>query len=209
MAIGGRASALFQTNDSSYIIIGTAGSRPISSIPSRIAKLDSNENLQWHKEYGGEGNYYHTTTYSAIATIDGGYLIAGSAAPSGGDGKGIILKTDSEGNMEWNKTYTYPSTIFSISRANEDGFMFLGIGSETLNDTNSGRYIWAWQIDSLGNVRQQVNIKKVDSDFFSSPASLIQTKDGGYVFTGVNYFGSFYTNQLTADDKFWIMKLSE
>lgn len=207
--LGGRASALFQTNDSSYIIIGTAGSRPISPITSRIAKLDSNGNLQWHKEYGGEGNYYHTITYSAIATADGGYLIAGSAAPSGEAGKGIILKTDSELNMEWNRTYTYPSTIFSISRANEGEFMFLGIGSETINDTTSGQYIWAWKIDSLGNVRQQINIKKVDSYFFSSPASIIQTKDCGYVFTGVNYFGSFYTNQLTADDKFWIMKLSE
>lgn len=146
--LGGRASALFQTNDSGYVIIGTAGSRPISPIASRIAKLDSSGNLQWHREYGGEGNYYHTITYSAIATTDGGYLIAGSAAPSGGAEKGIILKTDSEGNMKWNKTYTYPSTIFSISRANEGGFMFLGIGSETLYDTTSGRYIWAWKIDN-------------------------------------------------------------
>ncbi len=207
--LAGRASSLFQTNDSGYIIIGTITSRAISPSYSEIIKIDSNGNVQWYKAYGGQGDYYHTITYSAIATMDGGYLMAGSAAPSGGDEKGIIFKTDSEGNMEYNKTYTYPSTIYSISRANEGGFMFLGMASETLLDTTSGRYIWAWQIDSLGNVQQQAAIKKVDNYFFTNPASLIQTSDGGYVFTGVSLGPYNQANQLTADDKFWIMKISE
>jgi hypothetical protein len=135
--------------------------------------------------------------------------MAGSAAPSGEAEKGIVCKVDSEGNMEWNKTYKYPGTIYSISRADDGGFVFVGMAAETLLDTAGGRYIWAWQIDSLGNIQLQSAIKKVDSYFFTNPASLIQSGDGGYVFTGVSFGPSNQASQLTAGDKFWIMKISK
>jgi hypothetical protein len=207
--LAGRASSLFQTNDGEYVIIGTLASRVISPSYAEIVKLDSDGNVEWYRTYGGEEDYYHTLILSAAATADGGYMMAGSAAPSGGAEKGIVFKADSEGNMEWNKTYTYPGTIYSISRANDGGFMFVGMASETLLDTISGRYIWAWQVDSLGNIQLQSAIKKVDNYFFTKPASLIQCSDGGYVFTGVSIGPHDQANQLTADDKFWIIKISK
>lgn len=143
--------------------------------------------------------------------LQGDYLVSGSAAPSGVSEKGFIFKTDSEGNMEWNKTYTYPSIIYSISKVEDGGFMFLGTASETLTDTTSERYIWAWQTDSVGNVQQQSLIKKVDNYLFSEPSPLIHASDYGYVFTGVSNMGGYnqVNQQLTADDKFWIIKISE
>ncbi len=68
--------------------------------------------IQWEKTYGGiEGNV-------VVQTVDGGYAILGRAGDPLQGGytnlTDVLIKTDSEGNLLWNKTYSianYPSML--------------------------------------------------------------------------------------------------
>jgi hypothetical protein len=72
-----------------------------------VVKTDPDGNIQWTQKYSSEApiNYFQ----SIIQTQDGGYAIAGFGQLVD-EGLGWIwfVKTDSAGNMEWNKTISGP-----------------------------------------------------------------------------------------------------
>ena len=63
----------------------------------------------WSQTYGGEhGNVVYTfdIAYSLVETSDGGYALAGYTRNANvGVSEGWLVKTDENGNMEWNQTY--------------------------------------------------------------------------------------------------------
>jgi len=76
-----------------------------------VIKTDSSGVIQWQKDYGGSDKEDEFGTISN--TIDGGYLFAGTSySPISGDKSEAnlgaeqtwIIKTDSLGNREWDKT---------------------------------------------------------------------------------------------------------
>ena len=60
--------------------------------------------LVWEKFYGG---LYYDMAYSIQQTADGGYIIAGESDSysKSGDPDVYLVKTDSEGNEQWSKTF--------------------------------------------------------------------------------------------------------
>jgi hypothetical protein len=91
------------TSNGDYIIMGKGSSNSILLI-----KTDSQGNEIWEKYYGGEGIY---NGCDLQLTSDGGYIITGWAQQIA-DENGLmtepmiyLLKTDSEGNEIWAKTY--------------------------------------------------------------------------------------------------------
>ena len=111
---------LQQTFDGGYILAGTSGSdsggdKTTSKYGYWIVKIDSLGNKQWDNAYTG-GDYL----YSVVQTNDRGYLLAGPSSQmlAAGDKtqnnlgatQTWIVKTDSFGNKEWDKTaFTYAS----------------------------------------------------------------------------------------------------
>lgn len=206
---GSYASAILQTDDQGYVIIGTETSHGPSPSTYELIKTDANGNVQWYKTYGGTNDFYNAESSSGLATDDG-YVIVGSASPEGRAPTGWIVKTDTEGNMLWNKTYAYsnlPSTIQSISKADDKNLMFIGTATKQTNygefDPNSRTYTWIAQIDGLGSIQGQHAIDMGNS--FTNPASIVQTTDGGHVFVGV-WNQAF---QASADQRFWIAKVGD
>ncbi len=68
----------------------------------------------WSQTYGGADD---EIAYSLIETSDGGYAIAGfTGAITAGPRYFWLVKTDSDGNMQWNQTYknTWLDTAFSL-----------------------------------------------------------------------------------------------
>ena len=61
------------------------------------------ESAIWMKTYGGSNN---DDCFSVLESNDGGYILAGDTASFGaGETDVWLIKTDVNGNMEWNKTY--------------------------------------------------------------------------------------------------------
>jgi len=70
--------------------------------------------MKWNKVYGGDSP---DMAYSVQETNDNGYAIAGYTSSFGAGGTDFwLVKTDSNGNTQWNKTYgeTYQDEAYSV-----------------------------------------------------------------------------------------------
>jgi hypothetical protein len=114
--------------------------------------------LMWIQTYGGDG---YDRAEAVIQTSDGGYAIAGRTESFGSGSYEIwLIKTDSLGNMEWNKTYGSGSA-YSVVQTSDGGYAIAG---SMLVKT-----------DSEGNMQWNRSY---------SGTAMIQTSDGGYVLAG-------------------------
>jgi hypothetical protein len=80
----------------------------------------------WNKTYGGA---HHEWGYSVVQTSDGGFAIAGYTFSFGAGLSDVYLvKTDSLGIMQWNKTYGGPGSDFghSLVVTSDGGYAIAG-----------------------------------------------------------------------------------
>jgi predicted secreted protein len=191
------AYSVVQTNDSGYALAGYTGSSNGGGLRFWLVKTDSNGIMQWNQTYGGPGD---SEAYSIIKASDGGYAIAGSTDSFGAGGLDFwLVKTDSNGTMQWNETYGGPGddVAYSLVQTSDGGYAVAGY----TNSVGSGGEFWYyyWLVKTNSNGTMQWN--EVYGGQGSSEAySVIQTSDGGYAMAG-------YTNSIGAGgDDVWLVK---
>jgi uncharacterized surface protein with fasciclin (FAS1) repeats len=185
--------------------------------------------VQWDKTLGGSES---DDLRSAIATPDGGYLLAGySESNASGDksenNRGLqdywIVKTDAEGHKQWDKTLggsgyegrsgMNMSSFIDVVPSSDGGYLLAGFsssdayGDKSENSKGKNDY-WVVKLDEEGN-------KQWDKTFGSSEDdelhSAIATTDGGYLLAGVS------SSPATADKSeqnkggldYWIIKIDQ
>jgi hypothetical protein len=170
-----------QTKDGGYAIAGYVDLDYSSE--SRLVKIDVNGNLQWNKTYGAASEY--NSVYSLVEAKDGGFAMAGTTSyQSHGESDGWLVKTDSMGNLEWEKSiggaeWDYGSSLVVTS---EGGYLIAGQTASFGAGDDDG---WLVKTGSQGNVLWNMAYGSTGRDSFSSVA---QTADGGYVAAGTfNY----------------------
>lgn len=174
------ARSLVATSDGGYAL-GGAG---------LLIKTDAYGNMLWNKTYEEDCSIL-------IATSDGGYAIACSTDSFGHIGPDdstnfMLIKTDSVGNVEWNRTYSNGNseTAYVLAETSDGGYAIGGTEmycitaqpGSTLPLYSSTRYVLLLvKFDATGNLEWNQTYSKGIRTFVQS---LVATSDGGYAMAG-------------------------
>ena len=169
------------------------------TLDGALMKTDENGNLDWYQTWDG-GNDYEALN-SLCATNDGGYFLSGmSTTFTMSAGACWALKTDSEGNKQWEQKFDGPALDFSQARGCgecEDGGYIIG---GTTGSYGAGRLdVWVIKTDASGNMEWDKTFGGTENDQCWGMQIL---PDGGYVFGAVYNLGGFGGTQ----DDTWIIK---
>lgn len=173
---------------------------------------------KWDKRFGGD---MEENFSSIVQTSDGGYILGGWSKSSIGGEKSEacrgsfdywIIKIDSNGIKQWDKTYggTDDDRLISIKLTNDGGFICggkskSGIGGDKTEPAWGNNDYWIVKLDSLGNKQWDKRFGGTGGDEFSE---IEQDEVGNYY-----VFGSS-TSPLSGDktqsnwgsDDYWLVK---
>jgi predicted secreted protein len=203
-----------RTSDGGYIIVGQTFSFGAGGGDLLVMKLDSQGNIQWQKTYGGPG---YDWAYDVEETQDGGYIVGGGTGSFGASRWDIwsfwnmwVLKLDSHGNVQWQKTYGgwgvgidgfSPEYVHDLIQTSNGGYIVVG-GTTSYGAGN--RDIWVLKLDSQGNVQWQ---RTYGGHLWERSHHIVQTQDGGYIIAGqTGTFGLGFGGEGWGYD-IWILKL--
>jgi hypothetical protein len=194
------ANSLVETSDGGYAFAGLAYN------DFWLVKTDFNGNMLWNKTYGGKyGGIYEEygiieaeIAHSLVESSDGGYALVGDI-PSNKtefDTDFWLVKTDANGNMEWNQTYggNWTEHVFSLVHTGDGGYAIVG---ETISFGAGDFDFWLVKTDAYGNMEWNQTYGGTRSE---TAFSLIETSDGGYAIGGYTYSVD------TESPDFWLIK---
>jgi hypothetical protein len=179
------AFSVQQTSDGGYIMAGETRSFGAGNRDVFLIKTDANGDLEWAKTYGGTGD---DITWSVQQTSDGGYIVAAYTSSFGAGGWDIFLiKTDTNGNLQWAKTYggTSNDYAYSVQQTSDGGYIVAGF---TSSFGAGGSDFFLIKTDANGNLQWAKTYGGTSNDY---AYSFQQTSDGGYILAGwANSFGA-------------------
>jgi hypothetical protein len=183
-----------QTPDGGHVLAGYTYSFGDGGADFWLAKTDYFGNMESNKTYGGSGN---DKAHSVTRTRDGGYATLGTTDSFGvGASDFWLVKTDSSGNMLWNRTYggAGDDDAWSIKETT-DGYLVLA-GWTTSFGAGSGDF-WLIKTDQYGNMLWN---KTYGGGLFEAAYCVQQTSDAGFALLGSTYsFGD-------GGADFWLVK---
>ena len=160
-----------QTTDGGYIIVGTRSELGKGS-QVYMVKTDINGDLSWDRNYGGD---YQDGGRDVLETSDGGYIAVGTLHLIGGDMNIYLVKTDSNGALQWGENFGTNQRDYGDSiQKTDDGYLIFG---HTYDGLDQNPYIV--KTDTTGAVEQS----RIISEFEAS--AVTQTTDGGYAFSSM------------------------
>jgi len=179
------------TSDGGVIIAGYTYSFGSGNADLYLIKTNSDGIEQWSKTIGGSGRDFGN---EILQLADGGFLVIGTTYSKGaGDADLWLVKTDSTGNLIWDKTY---------------GGAGMDIG-KSIQVTPDGKILLLGYTESNGAVEDDIFFIKTDAagniiwthtytgDIRSDLGlSLIQTIDGNYALLGAT---GYFQENLSGD----------
>ena len=169
-----------QTVDGGFILAGYTTLEKGTSLDDDfwLVKTDANGNREWEKTFGGTESSYARAVQQ---TADGGYILAGVTHSYGaGSGDVWLVKTDSNGIKEWDKTFggTNYDDAWAIQQTAGGGFILAGH-----TDSYGAGFLDAWLVKTDSNGTEQWN-KTFGGWLRDSAYSVQQTSDGSYILAG-------------------------
>lgn len=145
--------------------------------------------IQWNKTYGGVAV---EDAYCVIQTRDGGYVLVGQTNSFGSGFMDCwLVKTDVEGNMEWNRTFGGSGNDYGycILQTSDEGYAIAGT---TSSFDVRGYDDWLVKVSSSGSIEWSKTFGGIKDEV---AWSAVQTSDGGYALVGsTDSFGGGYSD---------------
>ncbi len=219
-----------KTMDGGYILGGLSGS-PASGDKSQgtqggsdywIVKINSNGIKQWDKRFGGSGS---ESLRGLLQTSDKGYLLGGTSGSgisgdktqaSRGGNDYWLVKTDSNGNKDWDYRYGGDSTdvLNALIENYPYGYVLGGYSKSTATGDKSqgsrgGYDYWIVYIDYFGFKIADFRFGGTESDDLTD---IKVTSDGGLVLGGSSQSGisgdkTEGNRGISGTSDYWIVKL--
>ncbi len=166
-----------QTSDGGFIMVGLTTINKISK-DVYLVKVDSLGTVEWEKTFGGTGS---EDGQSVRQTFDKGYIIGGTTNSYGnGFNDTYLIKTDSLGNLEWEKTFggAGGESGFAARQTSDSGYIFIGsTGSYGVGYSS----VYVIRTDKNGDSLWTNTYGGSSADF---GYSVEVTADGGFIFVG-------------------------
>ena len=169
--------------------------------------------IEWQKTYGGS---LSDKAFAMSKTIDGGYIVAGSSYSSNGDvllNSGMedvwILKVNSVGTIEWQKTFggSGSDVAKSVIQTSDNGYIIAGYTNSTDGNVTQfygGFDFWVLKLTNAGNLMWQ---KSYGGTGDEQANSIIQTNDGGYAVAGKSNSTTGMITDHRGQNDAWIVKI--
>ncbi len=173
-------STLIQTDDGNIVLAGNIASPTSASHSTYLVKINSNGVMKWNQTYNIS---QYSLNYALIQTNDNGFGLAGWILPSLPITVGEemwFVKTDSNGNVQWNQTYggMDGDIAYSLIQTKDGGFALAG---STRSYGASRQNMWLVKTDSTGVILWNQSFGGTQKDY---ARALLQTADGGFVLLG-------------------------
>ena len=135
-----------ETQDNGYIVVGNSRSDGSGQSDIFIVKTDSDGDKEWSRYIGGTKNDFANCVRQ---TSDGGFIIAGSTYSSTSDVWVIKVQPNSQGVIDWSKTFDgdYDDFGASVAQTSDGGYIITG----STVTTGSQSQILLIKLDADGN----------------------------------------------------------
>jgi len=181
-------SAVEQTSDGGYVVIGSTQSYTNGVTDFLVYKLDAAGTKEWRKNFGGE-NYDNGMFIQQ--TSDGGYICCGTTQ-SYVHGSTfycdmLVYKLDASGTKEWRKNFggNECDHAYTIRQTTDGGYILSG---ETYSYVHGPYHadsdFLVYKLDAAGTKLWRKNF---GGDLNEYDSDIIQTSDGGYALLGSTY----------------------
>lgn len=176
---------IIELADSTYILGGISSNTVTNLDESFLTKLDTGGNIVWHKKYAYPNS--NEQCKGIQLTPDNKVLIIGDAFTATGLREGLLIKTDTAGNLIWRKTITTTTTYDEVYYKvdvikNNQEYIIGGMKGYYDGTGNSFFDFDLIRTDTAGNVlwQQQYGLPTMDETGNGGTPTL----DSGYVLCG-------------------------
>jgi hypothetical protein len=223
------AQAVVPTADGGYAILGFTNSldgdiqdKDLAVNDYWLIKLDAEGRLEWNKTYGGSKD---DRGQSLSQTFDGGYILTGYSMSSDGDAtvnKGFhdnwLLKLDSFGNIEWEKSFGFSGHdhSYDVLQTDDGGYFFTGFLDVTsaradgfaekaasLTRHGVGEF-WGTKINAQAEIEWRGYFGGTNND---RAHAVVPSDDGGFVMAGFTESNDFDVSNTQGSYDFWLVKV--
>lgn len=177
-----------ETYDKGFIILGYTTSSELQGhhglADVLVVKIDSAGNEKWKKVYGGSSDDGNIES-AVLPLTDGGFIVTANTFSNDGDVSGNhgsgdfwLFRTDSLGNLLWQKCLggSGDEDAHTLVQENDGSFVLAGHSSSANGDVPSnkgGEDFWIVKTDTSGNIKWSRTFGGSADDvaFYLSPAN--------------------------------------
>ncbi len=166
-----------QTSDSGYIVLGTTWNHNGMHSQIMLTKTDASGNELWTRTFG---NGHREWATAVRQTSDGGYVLTGNTEPSSLGGGALLLKTDGDGNLVWQKLLNGSGGWLgnSVEPTSDGGYIIAGY---TYSCAGAQTGAWLAKTDAVGEVIWDAGFGRVS---YNDGVAAFEAPGGGYLLAG-------------------------